>query len=108
MTATRLFRSVALTSLTLGLFACSAAPRNAGAPPAANMAGAAEEADGEAPSEPGAPAPAATAPITEVDGAPGSRGGAEMPIRKPSRGVKAGEWDDNANYREYLRYLSAR
>lgn len=143
--SSRLLRRVALTGLTLGLMACSAAapPKSAGAPADAPDADAAmaEEAPAAypqpayAPAAPGAagmpapapapppmaPPPPADAPAAEADAV--AAGGAPMrikpkatakrppspeskPIRMPSRGVKAGEWDDNANYREFQRYLT--
>jgi von Willebrand factor type A domain len=48
----------------------------------------------------GAPRPAATSPPVAAPTATAPRA-----ILPPPSGVRAGEWDDNANYREFLRYL---
>jgi Mg-chelatase subunit ChlD len=129
----RFARNIVLSGLALGFVACGgSAHREASAPAdaaskATDMAGADEMAEpGYAPAA-GYPAPApapeppGAAPMAKsVDRA--AAGGApaeerEAPVRaeskpkkstayrKPSGGVKAGEWNDNANYREYLRYL---
>jgi Mg-chelatase subunit ChlD len=133
--ATRLFRTFAYTGLTLSslaLLACGAAPRSAEAPARSEDGDAtlAQPMPAEAPGSAGygADAPAAPAPMAApksvsrseaeapapspapaadkaIAGAPRTPPAKTKPLRMPSRGVKAGEWDDNANYREYLRYL---
>ncbi len=64
--------------------------------------------------EPSRPSPSTTATRGgAVGGAPGARPSAKialdrpapMPMEQPS-GVRAGEWDDNANYRDYVKWLS--
>jgi len=77
--------------------------------------------DARAPSRP-SPAPSADAPATTTRGAAvGGRPGApppppsriattgispRPPMEQPS-GVRAGEWDDNANYRDYVKWLAS-
>lgn len=128
----RLLATVPLLPMILGACGAASSPeaRSAGAagyPAPANAGYAAKGADGayatasDAPS-PGSPTtPAATATAPEATpmapppppvapGRPGPSAGtggtAARPIMPPQpSGIKAGEWDDNANYREFQSWL---
>ncbi len=108
-------------------------PAGGALPASAGMMGDADDASPDAammpppPGAPPAPAPAPRPPSSKSASSGGDGAGmasgreealaraepvakrkrppAERAYRKPSASVKAGEWDDNANYREYLRYL---
>jgi Mg-chelatase subunit ChlD len=67
------------------------APGGAPAPAPMDMADEAAPATTVAPSRPVAPSP---------------KTGARPPMQQQSAGVKAGEWDDNANYRDYAKWLA--
>ena len=59
------------------------------------------------PSPPPAPPRATPAPGAgaATRGGMGIASGAAAPISQAPAGVRAGEWDDNANYRDYVRWL---
>ena len=68
----------------------------------------AAEAPRPMPSPPPAPPRVAPAPAPGVatrGGGMGIASGAAAPIAQAPAGVRAGEWDDNANYRDYVRWL---
>ncbi len=119
----RTLKSALYTSLAFVLVACGAAPAHEaphapadaaypqpapmGAPPSAEAAALDAAVGGDGESE-DAPAPA-SAPAMKSAGTPSPTGAkpktAESAYTVPSSGVKAGEWDDNANYREFMKYL---
>jgi len=109
-----------VTLMTLALGACGGAHMAAPESPAAEDAAP----DAAAPSQPGMDAPADDATMATGAPAPASPGEAADMAPEPSRAaggsrhrpsvvaaqaasVKAGEWNDNANYREFLSYLSS-
>lgn len=83
--------------ISLSLLACGAAGERSAMAPSAGYA---------APGYPQPEAMAAEAPSEEAAApAPAATAGLEMADRSAAAGVRAGEWDDNANYRDFLEYL---
>ena len=117
--------SIALSLVPVALIACGGAsmpssspsesPAGAdygGAPAAEKMSSADSEPMMAAPMAPmAAPSPGGAAPGAVVAGAPPpppvARTAGESVAVQQSPGVKAGEWDDNANYREFQKYLAS-
>ncbi|HSK02809.1 MAG TPA: vWA domain-containing protein, partial [Kofleriaceae bacterium] len=66
-------------------------------------------ADMAEPEAAGAPAPPASRPppMPSPKGAPGAPRPAEPMVQHAPAGVRAGEWDDNANYRDYVGWLAS-
>jgi Mg-chelatase subunit ChlD len=127
---TRPLRLLALTStLALGAAACAAAaPPAADAQPASASAAVAAPEVASVPAPPPPPAASAAAAAPAEIAAPsaprakgfGRMGGArasaadapakaEAAVAEPAhqQGVRAGEWDDNANYREFQRWIAS-
>jgi Mg-chelatase subunit ChlD len=107
---------LATLGFTFGFLACGGAMSGStgGAPETSAAAPAYERYDAEEPGEPSAVevddamagAEAASRAPSAAPGAPParSRDGAYV---TPSASVKAGEWDDNANYQEFRRYMGS-
>ena len=111
---------------SLALAACGGAPMPSSEPSAASLGEGAPPSAGyaqpgypmqpgvamgaAAPSTMGGPAPvamASAAPREEMSPAPGGAkvAASSEPITIAPAGVRAGEWDDNANYRDFLGYI---
>jgi len=90
-----------------GFAGCGASPsKMASEPGLADLASEERVAMAGAPAPEGEPASALAAPS-----APGRDGGAVVagkmaPVARALNGVKAGEWDDNANYRDFLSFVA--
>ncbi len=93
-----------------GSWGCGSSPMAAAeAAPADPGSYAAKEtlaASDAAPAPPMQAAPGAPAVATGPERSPALAGKAPPAVARDFNGVKAGEWDDNANYRDFLAYVS--
>jgi uncharacterized protein YegL len=93
------------------MMAAESAPAEPGAYAPAAYPAEADVAGEAAPAPPppaagGTPRVAATPPAKAADGSRAIAGKAPPAVARAFNGVKAGEWDDNANYRDFLAYVS--
>lgn len=102
-------RFVAPVLATLALSACGGgAPSSASYPPASRDPGAGSPLGAPSPTVAAEPAPEAHAADVAVAVAGKAMAAPSGPpaVAQAFAGVKAGEWDDNANYRDFLGYLA--